>query len=117
VSRDPVLGLAPCAACGRPFAFDVDRVPWAATVGGEPGPICPPCCVRFNVRRRVRGLALLDEFDTWVAAIIPPAAPAFACPRCGAVSHHPGDLAAGYCGRCHDYTGTPYAGTDDRPQF
>jgi ribosomal protein S27AE len=30
---------------------------------------------------------------------------AFACPRCGAVSHHPTDVAEGYCGRCHDWTG------------
>ena len=29
----------------------------------------------------------------------------FACPRCGAVSHHPTDAAEGYCGRCHDWTG------------
>ncbi len=32
---------------------------------------------------------------------------AFTCPRCGAVSHHPGDVAAGYCGRCHDWTAAP----------
>jgi hypothetical protein len=30
---------------------------------------------------------------------------AFTCPRCGAVSHHPDDLANGYCGRCHAFTG------------
>lgn len=28
----------------------------------------------------------------------------FSCPRCGAVSHHPDDVAQGYCGRCHDWT-------------
>jgi hypothetical protein len=32
-------------------------------------------------------------------------APSFTCPRCGAVSRHPADAAAGYCGRCHDFTG------------
>jgi hypothetical protein len=32
------------------------------------------------------------------------AEPRFTCPRCGAVSYHPGDIAAGYCGRCHDWT-------------
>jgi hypothetical protein len=32
-------------------------------------------------------------------------ASSFTCPRCGAVSHHPRDLAEGYCGRCHDWTG------------
>src|SRR4051812_27278203 len=29
---------------------------------------------------------------------------AFACPRCGATSHHPLDEAEGYCGACHDWT-------------
>lgn len=31
--------------------------------------------------------------------------PSFTCPVCGAVSYHPGDIASGYCGRCHDFTG------------
>jgi hypothetical protein len=33
----------------------------------------------------------------------------FTCPQCGAVSHNPNDLAHGYCGRCHDFTGVPTA--------
>jgi hypothetical protein len=33
--------------------------------------------------------------------------PAFTCPRCGRTSHHPADLAHGYCGACHDFTGRP----------
>jgi ribosomal protein S27AE len=32
-------------------------------------------------------------------------AAAFVCPRCGTPSHNPNDAAAGYCGRCHDWTG------------
>ena len=24
----------------------------------------------------------------------------FACPRCGAISHNPNDVAEGYCGNC-----------------
>lgn len=35
------------------------------------------------------------------------AAPAFTCPDCGTVSAHPDDLAQGYCGRCHRFTGLP----------
>ena len=31
----------------------------------------------------------------------------FTCPRCGRSSSHPTDLAEGYCGACHDWTGTP----------
>ena len=30
----------------------------------------------------------------------------FTCPRCGAVSHHPMDALEGYCGACHDWTGS-----------
>lgn len=29
------------------------------------------------------------------------------CPRCGTVTHHPKDLAEGYCARCHAFTGAP----------
>lgn len=32
---------------------------------------------------------------------------AFTCPRCGATSSHPEDLANRYCGRCHAFTGDP----------
>ena len=31
---------------------------------------------------------------------------AFTCPRCSRTSHHPTDLIEGYCGRCHDWTGS-----------
>lgn len=30
--------------------------------------------------------------------------PSFTCPRCGAVSFNPNDMANRYCGRCHDFT-------------
>lgn len=30
----------------------------------------------------------------------------FTCPRCGMTSHHPEDERHGYCGNCHDFTGT-----------
>ena len=29
----------------------------------------------------------------------------FTCPRCGRISMHPLDVAEGYCGACHDWTG------------
>jgi hypothetical protein len=29
----------------------------------------------------------------------------FRCPHCGMVSHNPNDIAEGYCGNCHDWTG------------
>lgn len=34
----------------------------------------------------------------------------FSCPCCGAVSAHPQDVAEGYCGLCHWYTGDPELG-------
>jgi hypothetical protein len=30
----------------------------------------------------------------------------FTCPRCNATSHHPKDVAQGYCVRCHEFTGS-----------
>lgn len=30
--------------------------------------------------------------------------PKVTCPRCGASSYHPADIAAGYCWRCRDWT-------------
>lgn len=30
----------------------------------------------------------------------------FQCPRCGARSSHPEDIANGYCGACHAFTGS-----------
>lgn len=32
---------------------------------------------------------------------------AITCPRCGLTSHNPTDVAEGYCGHCHDWTGRP----------
>jgi ribosomal protein S27AE len=30
--------------------------------------------------------------------------PSYTCPRCGATSYSPHDIAEGYCGSCHDWT-------------
>ena len=30
----------------------------------------------------------------------------FTCPRCGMASSHPTDVEQGYCGNCHDWTGS-----------
>lgn len=42
-----------------------------------------------------------DPFDTGVSDT----KVSFTCPRCGMSSHHPVDIAEGYCGACHDWTG------------
>ncbi|RFU83647.1 hypothetical protein DY218_27455 [Streptomyces triticagri] len=31
----------------------------------------------------------------------------FTCPKCQHTSRHPRDIEQGYCGNCHDWTGTP----------
>jgi hypothetical protein len=33
------------------------------------------------------------------------------CPRCGATSHNPNDVADGYCSRCHWWTSDDNLGT------
>jgi hypothetical protein len=38
----------------------------------------------------------------------------YTCPKCGRTSHHPEDERHGYCGACHDFTGTPKAASDYR---
>jgi hypothetical protein len=38
----------------------------------------------------------------------------FMCPVCHRTSHNPNDEAAGYCGACHDFTGTPQPGCSHR---
>lgn len=36
--------------------------------------------------------------------------PSITCPECGAVSHHPEDVAQGYCARCSWWTSDPVLG-------
>ncbi len=33
--------------------------------------------------------------------------PSFTCPVCKRTSYSPDDIREGYCGNCHDWTGTP----------
>jgi hypothetical protein len=49
-----------------------------------------------------------DRLCRFVATLATPESPApvfVLCPRCGARSFHPKDIAEGYCGACHDWTG------------
>ena len=32
----------------------------------------------------------------------------FTCPKCRRTSYNPNDESAGYCGNCHEFTGTPH---------
>ncbi|HEY7009046.1 MAG TPA: hypothetical protein VH395_08910 [Jatrophihabitantaceae bacterium] len=40
-------------------------------------------------------------------------APSFTCPRCGRTTYHPDDVAHGYCGACHWWTGDPELGAPE----
>jgi hypothetical protein len=33
--------------------------------------------------------------------------PSITCPNCGRTSWNPNDVREGYCGNCHDWTGSP----------
>lgn len=108
-------GPAPGARCtaGRidPFTLvDLLRTPAPVIPLGE-----------LLAQRRAMIADLTDEqlgqvvrslLDAEVSITIgPPGAPASAggpaitCPRCGAVSRSAGDIAQGYCGNCHEWTG------------
>lgn len=39
----------------------------------------------------------------------------FTCPRCGATSYNPQDIAEDYCGRCFWWTGDPVLGEVEPP--
>lgn len=47
-----------------------------------------------------------EQLQRIEAGVRYPPESSFTCPRCGAVSRLPEDLAQGYCGRCHDWTGS-----------
>jgi hypothetical protein len=53
-----MIGMAPCYACGRTFAFNVELVPSfpAPEHGGDRMPICESCIRIVNHRRRQNGL-------------------------------------------------------------
>ena len=38
--------------------------------------------------------------------ILTPPLKSFTCPLCGRTSQHPQDVSQGYCGNCHNWTGT-----------
>ncbi len=40
----------------------------------------------------------------------------FTCPKCGRTSHHPEDAAQGYCGACHEWTGSDEDIVPDDPE-
>lgn len=80
------IGRMRCVTCPLQSRPGSDRcgvcalVPPSPAPAGEPGPPPP----------RTAGT---------------PGRPSITCRVCGATSHHPWDVAFGYCGACHDYTG------------
>lgn len=57
------------------------------------------------IRDACEGLDLWPSFDEMLAAYEAVIAAGITCPTCGLTSHHPKDIAEGYCGHCHDWTG------------
>jgi hypothetical protein len=47
-------------------------------------------------------MAWTSTSSKWTTAL----ASSFTCPRCGAISHNKHDAEEGYCGACHDWTGS-----------
>lgn len=64
-----------------------------AMVDGEPVVVIDQSMSELDRRRFL--VAIVDDLRTV----------AYRCPVCGAVSYHPDDIAQGYCGRCHAFTG------------
>lgn len=53
--------------------------------------------------------AILSASGLWNGLASAKEHPSITCPRCGFTSYHPKDIAEGYCGQCHDWTGVPSA--------
>lgn len=70
-----------------------------------PSPIVPVLFVVFAVAMLASGLVARWVDDWRDRRRRRPPTPSFRCPVCDAVSYNPNDVAAGYCGRCHDWTG------------
>lgn len=81
----------------------------AATSHGPPGELGVVRCTRCHRRLRAGVVALgppsEPAFYGRSCAAIVLAGQSFTCPRCGRTSRHPVDVAEGYCGACHDWTG------------
>ena len=45
----------PCAACGRLFDFNADKVP-SVRVNGKREPVCEDCMTTVNAKRQAMGL-------------------------------------------------------------
>lgn len=50
----------------------------------------------------VLGIATLEDGKL----VQPSDVPSFKCPTCGRKSYNPTDITEGYCGACHDWTGS-----------
>lgn len=94
------------SSCGSsaPMLVSIDAV-YPSPIGGEAlvtaTLVCPACGRRWG--GRMEGAMFNDtlgvvEGGRFVAA-------PFRCPVCEMVSHNPTDIAEGYCGNCHDWTG------------
>lgn len=73
---------------GEPMLFDL------ADFGLPPRPVV------------ILGGRTLDDVRGQINTALSAAANAFTCPKCERTSYHPEDKRNGYCGHCHQFTGT-----------
>lgn len=86
--------------------------PDGLVVGEALGFRCPTCHASPGARCRT-----LTSGRYASAVHVARLVPRFRCPRCGLVTDDAVNVAAGYCGTCHEWTGgkTPSAGQDAFP--
>lgn len=82
-------GPPQCPATSWPFTHDDSRCIRAA---GHPG----------NAHRDINGF----EWGGDAEAGLWPIHPSITCPKCNMTSYNPNDIREGYCGNCHDWTGS-----------
>lgn len=90
----PVVLTRPDHAAPQRLLIDL-----AARDGKLARVVFPHACFKTDPERR-----LFVVMQGW-SDVSARGEPAFLCPVCLAYSHHPRDVASGYCGRCHKFTG------------
>lgn len=76
-------------------------LPWMVEVY-DPDAVPGREFLRFGTDRSMMTSAVQVTAELWQDLEM---APSFTCPKCGMTSYHRSDVAEGYCGHCHAFTG------------
>jgi uncharacterized C2H2 Zn-finger protein len=79
----------------------------------ESNPLVQLLTEEIHVRMSALVKGLRDGIKA-IEASSPEAEASFTCPKCGTVSYNKGDIANGYCGRCHTFTQDVASNTGSR---